>query len=34
MKEVVKIAIRVPQWFVRVNTPRPDEKGRATTRPN
>jgi hypothetical protein len=26
MKEMAKVAIRVPQWFVRANTPRPDER--------
>jgi len=34
MKEVVKVAIRIPGWFVKANTPRPDDRKKAGMRPN
>jgi hypothetical protein len=38
MKEVARIAVRMPHWFARVNTPRPNDRGaranKSATRPN
>jgi hypothetical protein len=34
MKEVARIAVRMPHWFARANTPRSDDRGKSAPRPD
>ena len=32
MKEVIKTAVRIPRWFVSINTPRPNDRQKGGTK--